>query len=680
MVKEAPVYRRICLITASLALFCCCMPACSADAQQQNPAIRMISPRPEAEITGKQPDIQAVFNGVVDRDSLIIMLDDTDITAAAEVTDQGFHCRPPMALSAGDHVLYMAGNGASGPFEQEIHFTSRRNAMLDEATTSNEWTINMQAGNHHSNKSDDFISTSIDSTLQHESTIKKGNWQLSMNAGARLLTQNHAAGSGMQGPSSGQNDAYGPQEQSDNGQAQNQGSLDPERQGLDVNTILLRARYQQNNLKTSFELGDLQVVTSKNTFDSLARNGGRLNIDTGTIYASGFSVFGKDTFGLHDGFGIGFDNDDHLNGFSGGIRLLDKRIDLKGFYLDGGQQENSYSSWSQEQGNSGDVYGFVLTTDFLNGLLTSEFEYDRSDFDPNTGDTFSGRRDEAWRLQIGGQQDLYNYDITYERFGPDYNLPGNLAPKRDYEGVTGNGSFQYDVHAVSLMLSAYHDNVDDDATYARTNSYSGQLDYSYSGFMQFPLGLSYQHTSDLSTDEPADGQETNLSTDTISLNAGYSGAGVFTLDTSTSYSWQNDDSDQDADIATLSFSVSPALNFETFSVTMNGTLNQNRDLLSGTRTDDYLLTLDAMGSLFNEQVSYEFGGTYDHTLITDNSGDRHGFTGYSRLNYHLPWLPALAPTTIGLELQYNSDKPQDTSTTEETRVFCTLSTSIPFNY
>ncbi len=643
----------------------------------------MLSPRPGAEITGKQPNIQAVFNGVVDQDSLIIMLDDTDITAAAEVTDQGFHCRPPMALSAGDHVLYMAGNGSSGPFEQEIHFTSRLNAMLDEATTSNEWTINMTAGNFHGNHSDDYTFSSIDSTLQHESTIKKGNWQLSLSGNARLLTQNHAAGNGGSINSTGNNDgydAYGPQEQNGEGQAQNQGSLDPEQQGLDLNTILLRAQYHQNTIKTFFELGDLQVVTSKNTFESLARNGGQLNIDTGIIYATGFSVFGKDTFGLHDGFGIGFDNDDHLNGFSGGIRLLDKRIDLQGFYLDGGQKENSYSSWSQEQGNSGDIYGFIFATDFFNGLLTSEFEYDRSDFDPNTGDEFDGNKDEAWRFEIGGRQDMYSYSVIYERFGPNYDLPGNLAPKKDYEGITANGYYQYEVHSINTMLSGYHDNVDNNATYARINSYSGQLDYSYSGFMQFPLGLSYQHTSDLSTDEPEDAQETNLSTETISFNAGYSGQGAFTLDTSTSYSWQNDDSDQDADIATLSFTMAPSLYSETFSITVSGTLNQNRDLLSGTRTDDYVLTLDTMGSLFNEQASYEFGGTYDHTLVTDNSGDRHGFTGYSRINYHLPWLLELAPTIIGLELQYNSDKPQDAATTEETRVFCTLSTTIPFNY
>jgi hypothetical protein len=674
------VHNRLILCCALLAAFSWNDTSCAAEAVQEA-AVRLLAPVPGAEILSNHPDLLAVFTANVDQDSLIIILDDNDITAAVEFTDRGFHCKVPLMLSSGEHRLYVAGNSASGPFEKEIEFTTRQSATFNEVSTSNEWSLNLKAGEYQNNHGDDFLSTSLDSTLQHESIVKKGNWQVHLNAGARMLEQNYSGAS--QNPAEimdSQSAAYGPQEKTSQEEAQNQGSMDPEQQGLDLNNVLMQAQYEQDHFKSTLELGDLQIVESRNTFEGLSRNGGQLNLDYHSLYLNGFSVFGRDTFGLHDGFGIGFDDDDHLYGFSGGIRLLDKRMDIKGFYMKGGQQENSYSSWSQEEGNSGDVYGFLLSTNFWDGLLTSEFEYDRSDFDPNTDDTFDGNRDEAWRLQIGGGRDLYNYDITYERFGPDYDLPGNLSPKKDYSGITGTGTFQYDVHAVSVMLAGYHDNVDENPMYARTNSYSGQLDYSYSGFMEFPLGVSFQHTTDQSTDEPKDSPETNLSTDTLSLNAGYIGQGSFSLDSSVSYSWQNDDSARDADIATLSFMLSPSLNFDTFSVTMSGTLNQNHDLLSGARTDDYVLTLDTMGSLFNEQVNYEVGGTYDHTLITDNSGDRHGFTGFSRINYHLPWLTDLAHPTLGVEVQYNSDKPQGTSTTEDTRVFCTLSTSVPFNF
>jgi len=634
-----------------------------------------------SEVIAKNLDIQARLTGQIDHDSLIILLDDNDITAMAEFTEAGFHCQIPMQLTGGTHSLYIAGNGPDGPFEKEITFNSKQNATFDEATTSNEWSINMRAGNFHSNKSDDFTATNLDSTWQHESTLKKGNWQLSLSAGARLLEENYSGASETQNLFGGQQqNSYGPQEQSSSTMAQNQGSMDPERQGLDLNTMLMRAQYENDLVSTAFELGDLQIMESKNTFEGLARNGGQLTVDLHNVYFGGFSVFGKDTFGVHDGIGIGFDDDDHLYGFSGGIRLLGEKIDLHGFYMDGGQKGNSYSSWSQEEGNQGDIYGFVLTTNFLDDLLVTEFEYDRSDFDPNTGDEFGGNRDEAYRFEVSGQQDLFTYDVAYERFGPEYNVPGNLSPKRDYAGVMANGSLMLDVHSLNLSAGAYHDNVDDNPLYARTNSYMGQLDYNYAGFMDFPLGFSLQHTTDLSTDEPADSPETNLTTDTISFNTGYMPQGPVSLNFTTSYSWQNDDSDQDADLATLSFTLSPTLTLDTVSISMSGTLNQNRDMLSGTRTDDYVLTLDTTGSLFNDRLTYNLGGTYDRSLITDNSGDRYGFTGYSRLAWTFDDFAGLTRPTLGVELQYNSDAPQGISTTEETRVYCTLSTSIPFNY
>ncbi len=663
----------------------CCGPAVlPATGHAANSPLHMMTPQPNAEIIAKHADLQAVFTEAVEPSSLLIILDDTDISVTAEITEQGFHCKVLDVLPAGKHLLYVAGKSVSGDFETEVAFSSRQYAGLDEAYSSNEWSTTVKVGNHHRNKEDDFTSSAIDSTLVHESVIKKGHLQISLNAGARLLAEDIAGGGERaevgEDTEADQSDAYGPPEQSSETVASNEGSLDPEQQGLDLNTVLMRAAYEKKNVSSAVEIGDLQIVGTQNTFETLDRNGGQIMVDLDKVYLNGFSVFGKDTFGVKDGIGLGFDDDDHLYGFSGGIRLFDHRLNLKGFYLQGGQSENAYDSWSQEVGNKGEVYGFVLTTDFFDKKMMTEIEYDHADYDPDSSDTFVGTTDEAYRIQVSGQQDLYFYDVRYEYFGKDYDIPGNLSPKKDYAGLTVNGSFQLGDHTIGLMASAYHDNVDADPFYARTNSYAGQLDYSFTGFTSYPLGMSYQHTTDISTDEPVDAQEIKLHTDTLSVNVGYAGAGAWSVDLTSSYSWQNDDSEQDADISTLSFAVSPTLSLDTFNLTMSAALNQNRDLLANSRTDDIVLTLDGGGSLFNELLTYEFGGSYDHSLITDNSGDRHGFTGYGRMAYNLPWLQESAPTALGVELQYNSDKPQETSTTEETVVFVTLSTSLPFSF
>ena len=220
------MFTRSSFIPLSLAAFLSFSLCGPAPAESLNP-LQVINPRAGSEVIAKNLDIQARLTEQIDHDSLIILLDDNDITAMAEFTEAGFHCQIPMQLTGGTHSLYIAGNGPDGPFEKEITFNSKQNTTFDQATTSNEWSINMRAGNFHSNKSDDFTATNLDSTWQHESTLKKGNWQLSLSAGARLLEDNYSGASGAQNFFGGQQqNSYGPQEQSSSTMAQNQGSLD----------------------------------------------------------------------------------------------------------------------------------------------------------------------------------------------------------------------------------------------------------------------------------------------------------------------------------------------------------------------------------------------------------------------------------------------------------------------
>ncbi len=671
-------YNRSLFIFASLAIFCCLAIVYSAAAEQQNIVVRMISPIPDTEIITKHPDIQAVFDGVVDSDSLIIVLDDTDITATAEITENGFRCRVPILIPSGIHLIYIEGDSDTGHFKQEIRFSSRQYATLDEAYTRNEWTLNLETGRLSGNRMEDYSFTGLDSTLEHESVVKKNRWQVTLTGNLRLLEKDRSGILWEQRDVS--DEAVDPDDAEYPAPAE--GEADPEREGLDLNQGLLRAQYQSDKVGAAIELGDLEIVTSKNTFGTLTRNGGQLIVDFNSFYLGGFSVFGGDTFGVRNGIGVGFDNDDHLNGFTGGLRLFKKKMDIRAFYMDGGQKENSYSSWSREEQNSGNIYGVVMTTDFFKKVLTSEFEYNYSNFSTTADgeDHSESNNDDAWRFQLGGQLDPYQYSIIYEHFGDNYDIPGQLSPKKDYDGISVIGGFWHRDHNIRAVLSAYHDNVDSDPLYARIRSLAGQFDYVYSRFTTFPLMLNYQHTTDNSTDEPENSREMDLTTDTVTLTASYVGQGHFTNDFLTGYSFQNDRSDADTDVATFSISISPGLSYDTFSVRIGGTLNQNRDVHSGIRTDDYLFTLDASGSLFSETLAYEFGGTYEHTINTDDSGDRKGFTGYSKINYHFPWLVDAWHPKFGIGIEYKSNELDGESIREETRVYGTLSTTVPFSY
>ena len=627
---------------------------------QQPPAaevVSLITPAHDQEAIMKHLSLKARFNLPVASDSLTVILDDSDITALLEIDAQGVQGVLPMLLNSGEHTLYISGSSTDGPFTESFSFSSRQYAGLDEAYTVNQWNTTVQAGSYHSSPGDNFDFSSLDSVLDHQSTVKLGSWQARLFANARLLEQ------------SSNNET----------EAVNKGSIDPEHQGLDLNNILFQLQYQGEDLATLLEAGDIQVEETQNTFSSISRNGVQASFNLFNFYLRGFSVYSRETFGLHDGIGLGFDDDEYLYGISGGCHFWKDRFDLRVFYIDGGQQENSYSSWSQEEGNRGDLYGIQLQGNLWNGKMTGEFEYDRSDYDPYTGDDFSSQKDNAWRLQLGGQQEAYSYNFCYEYFGPDYNLPGDLAAKRDFEGFSGGGSMRFlDVHTVSIMFTSYHDNVDSNELYARTNSYAGQIDYAYAGFSRLPLSLSYRHTRDKSEDEPAFAPETDLRTDTLAFNCNYTGDGPFAAGFLASYTWQDDASDRDADTTTLNLSLSPSWTFDRLRLCFSGTLNQNRNLLTDVRTDDYILTLDASGSLLDESLNYEFGGTYNYTSVNNDTGDCQCFSGYSRINYHLPWLVELAHPVVGLEFQYNVANPEDVSRTRDTRILCTMSTTVPF--
>lgn len=619
-------------------------------AEDSRAIVQMVSPLPHSEIIAKKPQIRARFTAPVDRGSLLILLDDSDITALAQVTEDGFQCRSPQLLLSGSHMLTISGNSAQGPFEIQVEFSSRHSAMLDEIYTTNEWNLNAQASNYHSNTADDFSMTHVDSTLNHQSVVKKGDWDMSFIANVRYLEQSR-------------------------------GVEEPERKGFDIHDFLIRTHYQHEIIDAAFEFGDLQLEESKNTFESLSRHGGKFDLTIGNFYANAFSVFSWDTYGVHDGSGIGFNDDKYLRGVSGGVKLLDDRIDIKSFYFKGGQRHDSFSTWSQEEGNQGDIYGFVLNSDLLQRKLTTEFEYDVSDFDPDISDNNSSESDKAYRVELGSEGERYSCGAWYKYFGPDYDLPGNLSPQKDYRGASVFGNLNFDVQSFGVVVAHSYDNVDSDySSYARTTSDSGELTYSYNGFTSFPITLGYQRSKDKSSHEPSGGQETDLTTDTISAGIGYNGPGIFSVNFSGQYSRQNDKSDQDQDTRTTSVSISPTLSMEFMTISVSSGLTRYKDLFADTTNDNYTFTLDVQGTLFQDVISYNLGGTYDQTLTDVDQGDGNNFSGYGRLAYALPFFHDLLNPTLGVDFTYNRAKQESTDAQKESLILGTLTTSMPFSF
>ena len=612
--------------------------------------ISLITPEPETLQVERKPVLRFTCSCGQRPEEVTVLLDGNDISELIDWSETGFSCQLFEPIPAGEHTVTVSGQIDGDEFSEEFHFSSRQYAWLDEASTTN--TITFNAGAVLAEKGMDPADpyTNIDATLNHALNLKKGNWHLDITADGRYLEQDT-------------------------------GVLLPEKKGPDLINFLLSTGYETEKSSALIEIGDLTIEQSPSTFSSLSRNGGRLELDSHGFRVGGFAVFGKETFGLHQGVGIGFDEDSNIMGGYAGADLFDDRLHLKFFYASGGREGDSFSNWTDEAGGSkGDIAGALLQADIVEDLLGVEMEYDASNYDPNTSDTFGADDDEAWRVAFNGAADIYQYELLYEYYGGKYRVVGNESAQKDYAGVTGSLSLSWPVHFVGLEFSSYRDNVDDDPLVAVTHSVAASVEYEYSGFEQYPIRLRYEHTQDHSTDEPEPDTENNLFTDLVGGSIGYSGD-IISVELVSEYSWQNDKTSEDRDQSALSLSLNPSLEFDAIQANMTIGLKEDKNFGDDScRNDTYTVTLDLQGTLFEDQVRYELGGTYDRNLASDDSTDGYSTTGHFRIAYYpgMAFFEDYRPS-LGLEMMYSrqTDRLED-SFTEDSRIMLTLTTEMSF--
>lgn len=617
----------------------------------------MVSPFPGTVVVSKTPTISFRSSQPLRADDQFVLLDGNDITALLTQQNGVYSFTPLNPLTAGEHNLYVAAYTESGEqVEQQFNFSSRQSESFEEiysdnrvsATLKTALTRDFSTREEGSGSAGDFPYTSFDAYLSSGSAIKEGKWDSSFRTDIRYFDQNAAV-------------------------------LEPEKKWLSLLDFLLAAHYTADNYSALLELGDTSIEESKNTIDYLTRRGGKASITAGNVTLNGFGVLNTDTGYEIDGLGLGFNSNDHIMGTSAQFDFFDQRMSLKGIYARGGEDGNSYGTWSEAEGRKGDVTGIVLTTDFLNQALFTDFEFNTVNYDANTGDEEDEVYDKAYRIRIGGLVPKYDYDLSYNYTGPQYDVVGNQSIIKDWAGFTFNGGATYPFHAVRLLLDYSWDNVEDNNLFARIYSFTSGLEYQYFGWDRFPVSLLFEHNDQRSEDEPVDTEPTSLETSTLTGSISYI-EGPWAVELRSSYSEQNDHTLNDYDSQLFTLSITPTYTYTLFSILPSWTLNSFKDLVSDTRTDTNTLALDIYSSFYQDRMSCELGGTYDWTETEDNSIDSKNSALYARLNYRIDQLWKLEDSTIGLEYLYNrqEDKIYD-STIWEGVLTLVISSSIPYS-
>jgi hypothetical protein len=612
--------------------------------------IEIITPAEHAEIVSKKPEIRADFLVTIVPGSLLVIFDNTDITQVLSITDEGFSYQPYVDVPAGQHVLIITASDSDGNLlQKEVRFRTQHGETLDEGYSQNE-----VSGIYETvlEKPDSVVyvpHSKFEGNLMSDSKIKKNSWEFTFNTNIRYFDQSIPA-------------------------------TEPLKKGLDIANWLFRGSYTKDLFYLGASIGDVVINETPYTVSSLARKGGHFNLQYDTYHLNLFSVMSEQVYGQKGGFGIEGTTDDHILGVSGGFTLHDNKIAFKTIYVNGGEKGSSFGLWTDSGAQKGEVVGFLLTTDLLDGKMMTEFETDFSKFDPDTSDEFESKSDKALRLKVGGSLRYYSYEAMYEYIGRDYAVIGNQFLQKDRQGVGLTNRFSFGVHGLYLYLSRYNDNVRGDDLFPRIRQDQGMLDYSFNGIRNLPLGISYQKSIQDSTREPSGVDPIDMHTDTLTGRINYTRDRI-NLGTQASYSKMNDrtETDNDTTVTTLTFTSSyftPAN-----SITPTFSFNRSKTHITDVITDTYTITLDLRTLFMRERASFDIGGTYniikaDDDSIDSNTLDAHFRLAYSMKDFFKGYMnPVIAIRSTYLKV---TDEIYPSSNRDEFVLLLVLETTIPF--
>lgn len=623
-------------------------------------SVELVSPVPGTVAISRTPTILFRSSRPLQAEGRLILLDGNDVTAMISEDQTGYRFTPLGPLPAGEHTIQVFASDLNGnPVEQELTFATRHSQPFEELSSEHRLSATLKTVLHrHTSGNDSTASpspetespyTTLDSYLSSNSTIREGEWRSSFRTNLRYYEQNGALRA-------------------------------PEKKGLGLIDFLVSSDYTATKYAARVEIGDTTVESSKNTVDHLTRRGAQSRLSVGNLTMSGFGVLGRENTYEIDGLGLAFNSNDHIMGVSANMDFFDKKMSIKAVHVRGGEEGNYLGTWSEAQRREGDVTGIVVTTDFFRQQLMTDFELDASNFNVDADHNETTVADAAYRLRAGGFINQADYEFGYTYTGPQYEVVGNQSIIKDWAGYLFNGGTTLADHGFRLLLNYSWDNVEDDRLFARIYSLTSGIEYRYSGWQRFPVGLLLEHNQQRSTDEPVGIDPTDLDTDSITGRVGFVD-GPWAIELRPAYSEQNDATANDFDTRIYSVSIVPSYVSPLFYLLPSWTLNRSQNLVTDVWLDSNTVTLDIYAGLFRNQVVAELGGTYDWSKADDNSINTNTASLYGRLNYRLEQWRHLEDATIAVEYLYQrqQDKIYDT-TLYEGILSLVLSSAIPYSY
>jgi hypothetical protein len=586
-------------------------------------------------IISKKPEVKVEFSESIIPDTLVVILDGTDITQLLSVTGKRFEYKPVMVLPSGSHNLSITATDKEGrQLQKNISFTTRHSSTFEEATIGADIT-----GIYSSTLKKDPEDTAIpynrvEGIGQVQAKLKEGPNELSLGGTALYIDQDKPLLPGVS-----------PLTQAI-------------KKGFDVRNFIIRGESKGEVFRAKAEAGDVQINTTLYTAQGLMRRGGQITLGYKDAEILLFSVRSPAIYGLRHGLGIKFNQDNQILGSSFKFSLPSIRTEIKATYLKGEDSSTlSYGISTTNGKRKGDVAGLMLTSRILEEKLIADLDVAHSRFDPDTSDEFAKMNDKAWRLGLSGNIDRYSYEAKYEYVGRDFQSLGVQGAPKDREGVSLRGGATFTEHNLNLTFSRYNDNVKDDFIMPRTLNSQYMLDYNFTHFKDLPIGISLQRDITDSIREPSGFTPIETVVDTITGRITYTQP-KWSIGPSVSYTISDDKTSANADNTSTTYTVAISLNLaEGFSINTSPSLIQARNKVTDVRTDTYTTTVDIRSEIIKKTIFFDIGGTYSVMKASDNSQDSWNTMFNTRLAYSLKkYFPEYLSPTIALKADYSRNK------------------------
>ncbi len=605
--------------------------------------LNLVSPDPAVPVRGEtllivieadSPDMRLKGKSVT------IVLDDTDITDLADITEDRITFSTPLVPEAGEHTIMVSTSESTG------------------AVSKKSWTFRVGAGEK-----------------KRREVYAHGG--LSFNYGNRIKDSSGTTGNTITG---NMNLAFGVK--GDELEATWNGvniQYIKDNPGEDI-TISSGFHFTLRKGEQFVEYGDITINETPLTALSFARRGIQAKLKGFNTELHLFDVSTETVSGWKSGIGS---SGRRVYGLSLKRALLKEGgLPVTFVYITGENRAVSgFNTAGTLSSSKGDIAGVELTHTIHGVKVGGEVAGSR--YDANTSDDAGSENDTAATVNFSTALGRFSTSANYYRYGSDFASIANPNFTADREGVSGSMSTSFGLSTVSLSVDRRRDNVEGDSSRPVVYSTTGTAAYGIAVAPWPSVNVSYSHSMQNSRKEPADAQEVKNTSDTLNMSLAKSGE-KWHINLSGDYGRLNDevgDLDSETRGIRLSGNYAP---LRGLSLSPSASLTESKS--SGVLNKTRIAALTANIPIRDGYAYTNFQVSYTINDASDGSRDSTNLNGSLRLSMNIhgfvkKWVD-YGSETLALTAGYSriNDNVNPSGSGEDVSVFLSLNLFAPIDW